>query len=87
MIYKGMQRLVHLDILKQYMSPYSSPIMFIARYNSGLKRIITDFRFLNSKFQRVIWAFPLIRDAFAILGSSKCYCLSVLDLKDAYHTI
>ena len=32
-------------------------------------------------------AFPLIRDAFAILGSSKCEYISILDLKDAYHTI
>ena len=31
--------------------------------------------------------FPLIRDVFAILGISKCECLSVIDLKDAYHTI
>ena len=32
-------------------------------------------------------AFLLIRDSFAILGGSKGECLSVLDLKDAYHTI
>ena len=31
--------------------------------------------------------FPLIRDAFAILESSKCEFLSVSDLKDEYHTI
>ena len=35
-------RLVHLGILKQDMSPSSSPIMLIARRNSILKRIITD---------------------------------------------
>ena len=30
-------------------------------------------------------AFSLIRDAFAILGSSKCECLSFLGIKGAYH--
>ena len=29
----------------------------------------------------------MIRDVIAILGSSKCECLSVLDLKDVHHTI
>ena len=36
MIDNNMQRLVHLGILKQEMSPYP-PIMFIARTNSDLK--------------------------------------------------
>ena len=61
--------------------------MLIARKHSSLKRIINDFRFWNSRLQRVNLAFPLIRDAFAIRGSSKRECLSVTDLKDAYHTI
>ena len=61
--------------------------MLISRKNSGLKRIITDFRFFNSRLQSINLAFPLIRDTFSILGSSKCECSSVLDLKDAYHTI
>ena len=69
------------------MSPYSSPIMLVARKNSSLKRIITDFSILNSRLQRLIVAIPLIRDAFATFGRSKCKCLSVLDLKDTYHTI
>ena len=86
MIDKEMQRLIHLGILKQDMVPYSSPIMLIARKALSLKRIITDFRFLNSRFQTVNLAFPLIGDAFAILGISKCGCLSLLDIKDAYHT-
>ena len=28
-------------------------------------------------------AYPLVRDTFSVLGSSKCEVLSVLDLKDA----
>ena len=49
---KEMQRLVHLGILKQDMSSYSSPIVLIVRKNSCLKRTITDFRFLNSRLQK-----------------------------------
>ena len=87
MIYKRMQRLVHLGILKQDMSPYSSLIMLIARKNSSLKGFITGFMFLNSGLQEANVIFLLIRDALAILGSLKCECLCVLDLKDTYHTI
>ena len=82
-----MQMLVYFGILKQEMSPYSSHIMLTTRKNSILKRIIIDFKFLNSRLHRGNLAFPLIGDAFAILGSSKCDYLSVIHLKDAYHTI
>ena len=87
MINGGMQRLEHLDIAKQGMPPYSSHIMLIAIKNSHLKGIIMDFRFFNNRLLSVNLAFPFIRNAFAILGSSKCECLTILYLKDAYHTI
>ena len=32
-------------------------------------------------------AYPLLRDTFAFLGSSKCKVMSVLDLKDAFHSL
>ena len=32
-------------------------------------------------------AYPLLRDTFALLGSSKCEVISVLDLKDAFHSL
>ena len=32
-------------------------------------------------------AYPLVRDIFSVLGSSKCEVLSVLDLKDAFHSL
>ena len=53
--------------IKQDMTPNSSPIILITRKNSNLKRIITDFRFLNSILQRMNLIFPLIKDAFGIL--------------------
>ena len=57
MIDKEMQRSVHLGILKKDMSPYSSPIMLIARKNFGLKKIITDFRYLIVDCKELIWPF------------------------------
>ena len=62
-------------------------IMLIARKNSSCNSIFIDFRFLNNILQRLNLALSLIRDAFTILGNYKCECLSVSDLKDAYHTI
>ena len=32
-------------------------------------------------------AYPLIGDTFSVLGNSKCKVLSVLDLKDAFHSL
>ena len=64
MIDKEAQKLVHLAILKQDVSPYSSLIMLIARKISSMKRIITDFRFLNSRLQSVHLAFPLPQRCF-----------------------
>ena len=31
--------------------------------------------------------YPLVRDMFSVLGNSKCKVLSVLDLKDAFHSL
>ena len=32
-------------------------------------------------------AYPLLKDTFTMLGSSKCEVMSVLDLKDAFHLL
>ena len=32
-------------------------------------------------------AYPLLRDTFALLGSSRCEVMLVLDLKDAFHSL
>ena len=32
-------------------------------------------------------AYPLVRDTFSVLGNLKCKVLSVLDLKDAFHSL
>ena len=76
-----------LGILKKGMSSYSSPIMLIPRKLSGIPRIVTDFRHLNSRLVTLQPSIPLVRDAIQILGASGCEILSLADLRDAYHTL
>ena len=76
-----------LGILRKGLSSYSSPIMLIPRKLSGIPHIIIDFRHLNSTFARLKCSFPLVRDAIQILGASECELISVIDLRDAYHTL
>ena len=51
------------------------------------KRVIMDFRHLNMYITKNNLAYPLLKDTFLMLGSSKCEVMSVLDLKDAFHPL
>ena len=84
---KEMRKGCLLGILKKGMSSYSSPIMLIPRKLSGISRIVTNFRHLNSKLVTLQPSIPLVRDAIQILGASGCEILSLADLRDAYHTL
>ena len=48
---------------------------------------MTDFRHLNMRIAKNNLAYPLLQDTLLVLGSSKCEVLSVLDLKDAFHSL
>ena len=74
-------------ILKEGFSAYSSPVMLISRKLTKDKRVVTDFRHLNVRIAKNNLAYPLVRDTFSVLGSSKWEVLSVLDLKDAFHSL
>ena len=84
---KEMKHLCYLGILKDGFSLYSSPIMLISCKLTRDKRVVTDFRHLNIRIAENNLAFPLVRDRFSVLGNSKCEVLSVLDLKDAFHSL
>ena len=73
-----------LGILKKGISSYSSPIMLIPRKLSGIPRIVTDFRHLNSRLVTLQPSTSLVRYAIQILGASGCEILSLADLRDAY---
>ena len=51
------------------------------------KRVVMDFRHLNVRIAKNNIAYPLVRDTFSVLANSKCEFLSVLDLKDAFHSL
>ena len=82
-----MRRLCYLGILKEGFSAYSSPVMLISRGMTSDKRVVTDFHHLNTRIAKNNLAYPLLRDTFSLLGSSKCEVISVLDLKDAFHSL
>ena len=84
---KEMKILCYLGILKEGFSPYSSPVMFITHKLTQDKRVVTDFRHLNISIAKNNLAYPLVRDTFLVLGNFKCEVLSVLDLKDAFHSL
>ena len=82
-----MKQLHYLGILKEGFSSYSSPVMLISRKLTKDKRVVTDFRHLNIRITRNNLAYPLLNNTFSVLGSSKCEVLSVLDLKDTFHSL
>ena len=84
---KKMKRLCYMGILKERFSAYSSLVMLISRKLTKDKRVVTNFRHLNVKIAKNNLAYTSVRDTFSVLGDSKCEVLSVLDLKDAFHSL
>ena len=62
----------------RFFSAYSSPGMLISRKVTGYKRVITDYRHLNVRITKNNLAFPLLKDIFLVLGSSRCEVLPIL---------
>ena len=82
-----MKRLCYMGILKKGFSAYSSPVMLISRKLTKNKRVATNFIHLNMRIAKNSLAYPLVRDTFSVLGNSRCEVLSVLDLKDSFHSL
>ena len=61
--------------------------MLISRKVTHNERVVTDFRHLNTRIAKINLAYPLVKDTFTTLGSSKREVLSVLDLKDAVNSL
>ena len=76
-----------MGISKEGFLPYSSPVMLISRKLTKDKRVVTDFRHMNVRIAKNNLAYPLVRDTFSMLGSSKYKIFSVLDLKEAFHSL
>ena len=84
---REMNKLVILGILRKGLSGYSSPAMAISRKNSDIPRIVADFRHLNTRLVQLNMTFPLVKECIQTIGASQCEVMSVIDLRDAYHTL
>ena len=84
---KEIKHLCYLGIFKERFSADSSPVMLIKRKVMQDKRVVTDFRHFNIRIVKNNLAHPLLKDTFLVLGSSRCEILSVVDLKDAFHSL
>ena len=82
-----MKRLCYLGILKEGFSAFSSPVMLISRKVTQDKRLVTDCRHLNMHIAKNNLAYPLLKDTFTLLVSSRSKEISVLDLNDAFHSL
>ena len=63
------------------------PVLLVKRKQQNLYRVVTDFQVLNERLVRVNHAFPIVWDCLEAIGASKCEVMSVLDLRDTYHTL
>ena len=51
------------------------------------KRCDSDFRHINTRIAKANLAFPSIKDIFSLLGSTKYEALSVINLKETFHSL
>ena len=86
-IQKEMDRLEHLGIIQKGLTGYSSPVVLVKWKNQNLYRVCSDFHILNEKLVKINHAFPLVRDCIEQLGRRKCHYLSMIDLRDVFHTL
>ena len=82
-----MKRLCYLGILKEGFSAYLSSVMLIRRKVINDKRVVTDFTHFNVRIVKNNLPYPLLKDTFLELGSSRCEVLPVLYLKCAFHSL
>ena len=82
-----MDRLEHLGIICKGLTSYSSPVVLVKHKNQNLYRVCSDFCILNEKLVKINHAFLLVRDCIEQLGRKKCHYLSMIDLRDTFHTL
>lgn len=86
-IEKELDKLVTLGILGVGHSSYTSPVLLVAKKGTNEKRVVTDFRYLNSRIKRINHPFPLLAETMKRIGNSNAHVLSVIDLKSAFFSL
>ncbi|KAK6175915.1 hypothetical protein SNE40_014290 [Patella caerulea] len=84
---KELQKLVKLGILSEGHQPYTSPVLILPKKNTTEKRVVVDFRYLNSRIKRMNHPFPLLSETLRTIGHSGATVLSCLDLKSAFFAL
>ena len=84
---KEMKRLCYLGISKENFSAYLSPVILNSRKVTKDNRVVMDFRHLNVRIAKNNLAYLLLKDTLLVLSTPRCEVLSVLDLKDAFHSV
>jgi len=87
LIDRQMERYVMLGVLSQHSTSHTSPIMLLSRKLTQDKRVVVDFRQLNSRVIRRNTTTPLMRDILTTLGKHPVEIFSCIDFKDAYHSM
>ena len=82
-----MKKLCCLGISKEGFSAYLSPDILTSRKVTKDKTVVTDFRHYNVRIAKNNLDYPLLKDKFLVLSSSRYEVLLVLDLKDAFHSL
>ena len=82
-----MKRLCYLGILKEGFSLYLSPVMLISRKVAQDKRIVTRLQAFEYQNCQKQLSLSINKGYICNIGDSKCDVLSVLDLKDAFHSL
>ena len=75
-----MERLCYLGMIKEGLLKYSSPVILISRRFTKYRTAVTDLRYLDVSIVKNI-VYPLLKDIFSMLGSTRCEVLSVLGFK------
>ena len=84
---RQMERLVQLGVLTKRSTSHTSPVMLLSRKLTKDKRVVVDFRQLNTRVIRRNTTTPLLRDILTTLGRHPVEIFSCIDFKDAYHSM
>ena len=75
---REMKRLCYLGILKKVFQHIEVQLCCLVGKLHKIREL-TDFRHLNVRITQNNLAYPLLKDTFSVLSSSRCEVLSVLD--------
>ena len=62
-------------------------LCYLGILKEGFSAYSSPVMLISRKVTQDNLAYPLLKDMFMLLGGSKCEVLSVLDLKDAFHSL